>query len=255
MKNNVKNDELIDEIPQVTTAATANPAATVVQPLTSTQVVDDDDAVDLISDYEALKSKPGLPCILPKEQGKTVRFALVKGVKAYVKPTHFLAGVNGKGCTVVCPGDDCPECKKGGDHASRRKVVALAIKYETNGDGKFAAGTTKPSLSVGFVNLSPTAYTELSDCPSEGEDLYSVDFKVSKKTNGIGWTFNRMSSPPAYLKTKMEAEVAELVAPYLDGKVLKSRLGKVVSPIEMKVLLFGSAADTSATLNDLEALD
>ena len=27
------------------------------------------------------------------------------------------------GCTVVCPGGDCPECKKGGDRASRRKVV------------------------------------------------------------------------------------------------------------------------------------
>jgi hypothetical protein len=255
MKPIFKDDELNDVKTPVTTAATANPAAAVVQPLTPTQVVDDDDAVDLIGDYEALKSKPGLPCILPKEQGKTVRFALVKGVKAFVKQTHFLAGVNGKGCTVICPGGDCPECKKGGDHASRRKVVALAIKYETNGDGKFAADTTKPSLSVGFVNLSPTAYTELSDCPSEGEDLYSVDFKVSKKTNGIGWTFNRMSSPPSYLKAQMEAEVAELVAPYLDGKVLKSRLGKVVSPIEMRVLLFGSAADESPTLNDLEVLD
>jgi len=29
----------------------------------------------------------------------------------------------GKGCTVVCRGGDCAECKKGGDHASRRKVV------------------------------------------------------------------------------------------------------------------------------------
>jgi len=250
---NLNNDELIDVKTQMTTAATATTAAAVVQPSTPTQVLDDDDEVDLINDYEELKSKPGLPSILPKEQGKTVRFALVKGAKAFVKPTHFLTGFNTKGRTVVCPGVDCPECKKGGDHASRRKVVALAIKYETNGDGKFATGTTKPLLSVGFVNLSPTAYTELSDCPSENEDIYSVDFKTTKKTNGIGWTFNRMSAPPAYQKARMEAEVAELVAPYLDGKLLKSRLGKQVSVIEMKVMLSGSAAEP--TLEDIEGLD
>ena len=251
MNTTYKDDELKDIKTPATTSATAKTVAPVVKP--STPEPDDDGAVDLINDHEELKSKATLPSILPKEQGKTVRFALVKG-KAYLKPTHFLAGVNGKGCTIVCPGADCPECKKGGDHASRRKVVAWAVKYETGNDGKFAAGTTKPSLSVGFVNLSPTAYTELSDCPSEGEDLYSVDFKVSKKTNGIGWTFNRMSSPPAYLKAHMEAEVAELIAPYLDGRVLRSRLGKVVSPIEMKVMLYGSDADESPTLDDLDAL-
>lgn len=255
MKNkSFQNDELADASSPITTATAAN-AAAVVQPSTPTQVVDDDDAVDLIGDYETLKSKPGLPCILPKEQGKTVRFALVKGVKAFVKPTHFLAGVNGKGCTVVCPGVDCPECKKGGDHASRRKVVALAVKYETDNSGKFAAGTTTPTMSIGFVNLSPTAYSEMSDCPSEGEDIFGIDYKAAKKTNGIGWTFNRMSAPPAYQRARIEAEVAELAAPYLDGKVLKSRLGKVVTPIEMKVMLFGSAADTSPTLDDLETID
>jgi hypothetical protein len=63
-----------------------------------------------------------------------------------------------------------------------------------------------------------------------------------------------MSSPPAYLKAHMEAEVAELIAPYLDGRVLRSRLGKVVSPIEMKVMLYGSDADESPTLDDLDAL-
>jgi hypothetical protein len=131
----------------------------------------------------------------------------------------------------------------------------LAVKYETGNDGKFAAGTTKPSLSVGHVTLSPTAYTELSDCPSEGEDIYSIDYKATKKSNNIGWTFGRMSAPPAYERAHMEDDVAELVAPYLDGRLLRSRLGKQVSVIEMKVMLFGSAADKSPTLDDLETLD
>jgi hypothetical protein len=41
----------------------------------------------------------------------------------------------------------------------------------------------------------------------------------------------------------------------LDGRLLRSRLGKQVSVIEMKVMLFGSAADKSPTLDDLETLD
>lgn len=249
----IKDDELNDVSIPVTTADEANPAAAVVQP--STAAIDDDGCVDLVANYEDLKAKATLPNVLPKEQNRTVRFALVKGVKAYSKPTHFLAGVNSKGLTVVCPGANCPECSQGGDHAARRKVVALAIKYETGTDGKFAAGTTKPALSIGHVTLSPTAYTELSDCPSEGEDIYSIDYKATKKSNNIGWTFGRMSAPPAYQKVHMEAEVAELVAPYVDGKVLKSRLGKVVSPIQMRVMLNGSAADTSPTLEDLESLN
>ena len=174
----IKDDELNDVSIPVTTADEANPAAAVVQP--STAAIDDDGCVDLVANYEDLKAKATLPNVLPKEQNRTVRFALVKGVKAYSKPTHFLAGVNSKGLTVVCPGANCPECSQGGDHAARRKVVALAIKYETGTDGKFAAGTTKPALSIGHVTLSPTAYTELSDCPSEGEDIYSIDYKATR---------------------------------------------------------------------------
>lgn len=249
------NQELIEVTTQTTTATAAITNDAVVQPSIHAPACDDDGAVDLINDYESLKSKPVLPSILPKEQGKTVRFALVKGAKAFVKPTHFLAGVNGKGLTVLCPGADCPECKKGNDHAARRKIAVLVVAYQTSNDGKFAAGTTKPSVSIGFLTLSPTAYSDLSDCPSEGEDIYDIDFKVSRKTSGIGFTYGRMSSPPAYLKAHLESEVAELAAPYMDGKVLKSRLGKTVSPIEMKVMLYGSAADTSATLADLESFD
>jgi hypothetical protein len=220
----------------------------------TTEEDDDSDAVDLVADHDHLKAKAVLPCVFPKESNKTVRYALVKDFKAYQRYTHFLEGVNGKGLTVICPGKDCPECAKGGYHSSRRKIAALAIKYETGNDGKFAQGTTKPSLSLSFVNLSPTAYSVMSECPSESEDVYSIDFKCILKSNKIGWDIFRMSSPPAYVKAGMEAEVAELAAPYADGKVLKSRLGKVVSAIEMKVMLYGSAADTTPTLDDLESV-
>jgi hypothetical protein len=235
-------------------ANSATPAA--VAHALAPAVDDDEGAVDLINDRDDLKAKPILESVLPKENNKTVRFALVKGFKAFVKSTHFLAGVNGKGCTVICPGSECIECKKGGEHSNRRKIAALAIKYETDNSGKFAAGTTKPSMSIGFVNLSPTAYGVMSECPSadEGEDVYSIDYKVVKKSNGIGWDFFRMSSPPAYVKAQMEADVAELAAPYADGKVLKSRLGKVVSAIELKVMLLGASADATPTLDDLESI-
>jgi len=152
---------------------------------------------------------------------------------------------------------DCPECAKGSDHQTRRKIAALVVLYSTDNAGKFAPGTTKPNVSIAFVNLSPTLYTELSDCPSEGEGIYDLDYKVVKKAgNGIGWTVNRMSSPPSYIKADMYGEVAELAAAYSDGKVLKYRLGKVVSIAELKMILRGGSdlIDNSPTMDDLEVL-
>jgi hypothetical protein len=109
--NKLKTDELMDVQRQLTTATVANPAADVVQ--ASTPATDDDGCVDLVANYEDLKVKATLPNVLPKEQNRTVRFALVRGVKAYSKPTHFLAEVNGnKGLTVLCPGTNCPECAR-----------------------------------------------------------------------------------------------------------------------------------------------
>ncbi|MGA9883935.1 MAG: hypothetical protein WBQ34_09475 [Candidatus Acidiferrales bacterium] len=242
------------------------PTATQAQTQTQTSKAapDDDSSVDLLADADELKAKPGLANIAPKEQNRAVRFFLVKGTPAFSKPTHFIAGAgpNSRGMTYVCPGDDCCECQKGGDHGSRRKIVAIAVKYlDTQADGKFPAGITVPQLSVGFLNLSPTAYTELSTCPSEGETLYDCDFRMLKKSNGIGYVFGRMSSPPAYKKAKLEAAVTELIQPYLDGTVLKNRLGKRVTAAELRLAVSGgeTSEETKAMsdkmLNALNSLD
>lgn len=247
-----KFEDIDDDLAGIETKIAAKPTTTVAAATTVT--ADEDDGVDLIEDRESLKAQAGLSSVLPKEAGKVNRFALVKGYKAYQKATHYLSTV-GKGMTVVCPGAGCPECAKAGDHGSRRKIAALAVKYEVDNNGKFPQGTVKPVLSIGFINMSPTAYSEITECPSENEDIYSIDFKSSKKSNGIGWNFNRQSNPTAYTKFGMEVDVAELAAPYADGKILKSRLGKTVSVTELKALLAGGTlVDTSATatLSDIE---
>lgn len=251
-------DDLVAAIPVATkTNTTATTTATVAKNPTLAETEPDDDGVDLVADANELKAKPTLVSVLPKEPNVTTRFALVPGIKARVANVHFLSTI-GKGMTVVCPGAGCPECAKGGDHNSRRKIAALALRYETNNDGKFPAGTTVPSISIGYVNLSPSAFSEMSICPSEdeGETIYGIDFKAVKKNNGIGWTFGR-AGKPLYIKTNLEAAVTELTGHYADGKMLKSRLGKSVTVLELKGLLAGTnpVADTAATLADIEDMD
>lgn len=249
-----------DDLAGIETKITAAPAPArgiaAITPATATEV-DEDGEVDLVADHDELKAKPSLTSVLPKEANKVNRFALVKGFKAFAKPTHFLASAGAKGMTVLCVGEGCPECARGGDHGSRRKIVALAILYTTDTNGKFVAGTTKPGITIGFISLSPTAYSELSDCPSEGEDIYSVDFKATKKSNGIGWNYGRMSHPTTYVRAGIESEVAELAA-QVDPKVLKARLGKTVSLLELKAMVSGvplSSLDTAASLADIEDLN
>lgn len=262
-----KEDELAGEAtypPRQTNKTTTNatPAAIKVESTGASQPaatpVIDADEVDLIGNYNELRALPTLPSVLPKGANEVARLAILR-YKAFKKETHYLVGVgpNSKGMTVACPGPGCPECFKGGsEHSSRRKVAALAIKYETSADGKFAKGITRPVISIGFILLSPTGYSEVADLPSEGEDIFGIDIKATHKSNNIGWSFNRMSAPPAYVKAGMEADVAALAEPYLDFKILRSRLGKVVTVLEMKALLSGNHGiiDTASSLDDIEAI-
>lgn len=250
-----KFDDEDDELGAVLTASKQTSAQeTKVTTPAAASVANASDDVDLIADAEDLKAKGILGSVLPKEPNVVTRFALVPGLKAKIAATHFLPTANGgKGSTVICLGQDCPECGRGSDHTSRRKIAALAVKYTTDNNGKFPQGTTVPVLTIGYVSLSPSAFTEMSAAPSEDENetIYTIDFRAVKKTNGIGWTFSR-AGKCAYAKTGLDAQVKDLAEPYLDGKVLKSRLGKVVSAGELKVMLFG---DTSASLADLEGID
>jgi hypothetical protein len=242
-----------------TTATTATVAKTET-PVTATPTAtteDLDDGLDLVGDHEALKAKPGLSSILPKEQGVVVRFALVPKVKAYQRLTHFVenAGPTKKGATVICLGEKCPECARGSEHGSRRKIAALVVKYATGNDGKFAAGTTVPQMTIGYIAMSPTAYSEISDCASEEENLYSIDLRAVKKASSIGWNFSRATSPTSYAKAGLETLVQELAAPYVDGSVLKSRLGKSVTAAELKIMIGGGNYETEASLENIEGLD
>jgi hypothetical protein len=255
---NTFSDEL-DNIPLPTRAQATAVASTQVKATTAAAAHDDDDdGVDLLGDYDSLKAQTGLSSVLPKDKGVFTRIALIPGFKAYSRPTHFIAGAgNGKGQTVICPGDGCVECAVGGEHGSRRKIVALCAKYDTTGnDCKLPAGV-KPTVTVGYISMSPTAYTAISELPSEGENLYAVDIKVTKKGNNIGWDFYRYSAPPAYTKVEgMTEEVMELAkAAYGDGKVLRNRLGKVVTAQELKFMVKGGGVvDTAATMDDIEGL-
>jgi hypothetical protein len=217
------------------------------------------DEYDLVLDHDKLKGQPGLISVLPKELNKVTRWSPLNFVKAVMLQTHFLAGAgpSGKGTSVICPGENCSECSKGSEHSSRRKIGVLAVKYEVDAaTGKFPPNTVKPIVSIGYLALSPSAYNDMTATPSEGETVFDIDFRTSKKASGIGWVFNRQSSPPAFVKAGMEAEVRELAQPYLDRVTLRARLGKVVTAMELKAMLSGTVDPGKiATLEDIGGFD
>jgi hypothetical protein len=251
------NDELDDiqvSAPTNVTPSTPNvnhPAATTV-PATAPTVDNDDEGRVNFLDSERLRAKSILASIAPQESGKGVRFFLPGG-PAFQKPTHFLLKLGARGGSVLCPGENCPMCAKG-DRPSK-KIVTLAIRYtNTNSEGRFPAGVVKPELAVGFLSLSPTAYSELDACPSDNETLYTCDFRVSKKTAGLGYVYNRQGSPTTVAKVGMEAEVAALIAPFLDGEILRSRLGKKVTVAELRLLMTGESEGPKSDLSFAAAL-
>jgi hypothetical protein len=246
-------DDELDSIP-TTPPTITKPTPTAAAAAPTADVSNDDDTsdvVDLIKDREKLLPGDTLSSIIPKEKNVSVRFALVPGAPAILKMTHFLQGANGgKGTTVLCIGADkgCPECP---NHEARKHVAILVVKY-SNADkgGKFPAGTKTLQYEVGFIRISPSAYNEMSEACSDGEDLYSCDFSVSLKTNQIGHQYSRKCSPPSYKKVNGEAEVLALAKPYMDGKLLKTRLGKKVTALEIKLML-GESLGGDAKLEDL----
>lgn len=122
-------------------------------------------------------------------------------------------------------------------------------------DGALKKGTD-PNLRLGYVTLSKAALISMRKSLPEGSTLYSSDWKIWKKSSGIGYEYAVQRTPPAYRTLGLERQVEELVAPYKDGEKLRKRVAKPMSSIEVRLLLTCETPeiDEGKQLGDIEEM-
>jgi len=211
---------------------------------------DDDGLLDL-SDESTLDklSSGGFLRIRPEGQN-VVSVAFFK--PAIQAKTHYSAERNK---TIPClqpKSDYC--CKKLGE--ARDVIGVLAIQYggASTKDGTLKKGTD-PDLRVGYVTLSRSALASMRKNLLEGASLYSTDWKISKRSNGIGYEYSVQRITPLYKALNLEKQVEELIAPYKDGATLRKRVAKPMSVVEVRTLLMGEMElDEGKQLEDMETI-
>jgi hypothetical protein len=89
-----------------------------------------------------------------------------------------------------------------------------------------------------------------------GASLYSVDWKIWKRSNGIGYEYAVQRLTPAYVTLKLEKQVDELITPYKDGSTLRKRVAKPMTVQEVKLLITGKAPELGddKQLDDIETM-
>lgn len=136
-------------------------------------------------------------------------------------------------------------------------IGVLAIQYggASTKDGALKKGTD-PDLRVGYVTLSKSALISMRKGLPEGATLYSADWKIWKRSNGIGYEYSVQRVTPAYKTLGLEKQVEDLIAPYKDGVKLRKRVAKPMSVVEVRTLLLGEASelDEGKQLDDMETM-
>jgi hypothetical protein len=164
--------------------------------------------------------------------------------------THYHQGKN-KALPCLQPiSDFC--CTALGE--ARDTVALLSVQYNgaSSKDGSLKKGVD-PDIKVGYINLSRSALRTMRQQLQEGETLYSTDWKIMKKTNGIGFEYFRQRTVPLYKVLGLEKQVDEVVSPYRNGVTLRKRIVKPMTLLEMKMLVNG-VPESDAKLDDIETM-
>lgn len=220
------------------------------KPCPPTQAKTDDEPLLDLSDDATLDklSTSGFQRIRPEGQN-VISVAFSK--PAVLLQTHFSQERN-KTFRCLQPSSSLC-CEKLGE--PRDVIGVLAVQYcgASTKDGSFKRGTD-PDLRVGYVTLSTANLAMIRQGVQEGATLYDHDWKISKKTNGIGYDYLFQRATPLYKTLNLQHEVEKLIAPYKDGTKLRKRVAKPLSLLEVKSLLSGEAAELDEG-NHLEDMD
>jgi hypothetical protein len=164
--------------------------------------------------------------------------------------THYHQGKNKVLPCLQPVSDFC--CAAFGE--ARDTVALLCVQYNgaSSKDGSIKKGVD-PDIKIGYINLSRSALRTMRQQLQEGETLYSTDWKIMKKTNGIGFEYFRQRTVPLYKMLGLEKQVDELVSPYRNGVTLRKRIVKPMTLLEMKMLTSG-VPELDGKLDDIETL-
>lgn len=275
------NDEL-DEVPvhKATTAAAAAPATAKIHPPVATATVasDDEDAStsskkdeeeNLSTDFDDEKvfARTGQLDQCRPEKGKAARFSFVP--KAWIAPqtakAHWVDVPDAEGklrpqrvrCLTPLGADAEPQyCCEATNEDGAVEVVALVVRY-LNSDpetGKLDKDV-KPKCTLQFARLSQFNMRQIKKLPDEDSNPFNIDIVMTHaEGRAFGYEFNRKATSPRWLADpEVAAEMQKAAKKFLDGKVLKMKLGSKKNETEWKALL-ASRKGTGAKLDAVEEL-
>lgn len=145
--------------------------------------------------------------------------------------------------------DCCKKLNHDDDQKAQLNFAVLAVKY-TNADpktGKYeknSEGEMPPvRYELGWLKLSRSGFKNIGELAMEGEKVHDFDFTISNRENKIGYDYKRVSQKARYrANPELLAEIEKAAQKFADGVLLSKRLGKVITPMDMKALLAGGSA-------------
>jgi hypothetical protein len=273
------NDEL-DEVPvKAVTATAAAPATakTATAAAKATVAASDDEETpkkeeeeNLSTDFddEKVYVRTGQLNQCRPEKGKAARFSFVP--KEWISPqtakAHWVDVPDSEGkvrpqrirCLTPLGADaDAQYCCEQLNEDGSVEVVALVVRY-TNADpetGKYEKDT-KVKFAIEFVRLSQFNMRQIKKLPDEDSDPFKIDIVMTHaEGRAFGYEFNRKATSPRWkADPEVAAEVQKAVKKFLDGKVLKSKLGQKKNETEWKALLASRKVGADAKLDNVEEL-
>jgi hypothetical protein len=274
------NDEL-DEVPvqKAATATAAAPATAKTHTAVAKATVSDDEDTptskkeaeeNLSTDFddEKVYARTGQLDQCRPEKGKAARFAFVP--KEWIAPqtakAHWVDVPDSEGkvrpqrirCLTPLGADVDPQycCEQLNEDGSV-EVVALVVRY-LNSDpetGKLDK-EAKPKVVLQFVRLSQFNMRQIKKLPDEDSNPFSIDIVMTHaEGRAFGYEFNRKATKPRWSEDpEVKAEVQKAAKKFLDGKVLKAKLGNKKNETEWKALLASRKAGGDAKLDNVEEL-
>jgi hypothetical protein len=271
----ISDDELATVIH--TTAKPYNP-----EPSTKTVAKTSHSDFDVdFDDEDAITTVGGLEKIVPADKNSVVRIALLSDVVSAMHSwSHFLVDSRtGKKTNVQCltardkknrvigePFDCCKRTKDDTQQRAQHSFIVLALKYTSadNKTGKLltdAKGELLPiTYQFGFVKLgagekgSFRAVSKLIDGDEDGASnagVHEIDILMEHKGDGFGYSYTRITRNARYRSNPaLLAAVQADAAQYADGVALMRWLGRIVTPVEMRLILGSGVQKTPADIND-----